>query len=185
MTNPDLISLLGARSVRTSEPDDSSDSPRVLGELLGFIPIYGPTISGQHHEPATSTQAEPSPAPEVEDEHPWSREKAKQIAYASIGLWGRRTIFNCRREWWDRLRAATTPEEKVTCERMINYISEAIGLHQHERGKALCENNTYADSPPTVPGNRDADDVDRWRNVSLAPVKISGRYVSGFQDPEQ
>lgn len=155
-------------------PESSNDDIFAPGELLGFIPVYGLSISGQHAVPPAPVETsadllkldggrQVQASEPANDEHPWSHEKAKQIAYASIGRWKPRTTFNRRREWWDRLRAATTPEEKVTCERMINYISEAIGLHHHERGRALCESNTYADSLPTVPGKRDADDVDRWR----------------------
>ena len=98
--------------------------------------------------------------------HPVSVDEARAFALRSVGLWTLRTIFKRRNQWWDHLRAATTPEEALTCQRMINAFSEAIGLHRHEEGKALAENNPYAASAwAGATGNVAPTEIDKWREV--------------------
>jgi len=103
--------------------------------------------------------------PESDDpRHPWPVEACRKMAYVSIGTWKIRTIYSRRNDWWDRLRAAATPEEKLTCERMINAFGEALGLHQHELGAKIAAQNPYLDADF---GSRAEDlekrAVDKWR----------------------
>lgn len=160
--SPNLAPLIDARFVRRLDTEIAVDR----SAIIGYIPVYKPIEAvipasldpaaavGPRHEAPTDNGGEPP--------HPWPVEDCRRRAYSAIGLWRLRTIYNCRRDWWDRLRAATTPEEKLTCERMINAFGEAIGLHQHERGARYSENNPFH-GESGEPYDPDARAVDRWR----------------------
>ena len=96
-------------------------------------------------------------APESVTEHPISDAAARIVCQHYVGL-GRfpRRFHACREAWWNRLRAAESPEERLTCERMINAVNEALGLHLHEKGAKLSERN-----------------MDRWRREDEAEMRAA------------
>lgn len=78
---------------------------------------------------------------EHEITHPVSREAARDRFRPLVGVLSDLTFVRLRDGWWDRLAAATSPEEKLTCERMIDAINIAYGLNMHERGAKIAEEN--------------------------------------------
>lgn len=136
---------------------------------LTYAGLYAPTV----RNPASAAPVPPPPptgtlgiaAPTTPDTgHPITVEDARAAAYVAIGMWRERRICNRRNDWWDRLRAATTPEEKLTCERMINAFGEALGLHRHEQGRAIAEKNPYLERIIVWPEDDiERRAVDKWR----------------------
>ncbi|WP_353429209.1 hypothetical protein [Paracoccus denitrificans] len=106
-------------------------------------------------------------------EHPISRGVAEAACRASVGF-GRfgRQFTEMVPVWWDRLRAAETPEERLTCERMINAINYALGLHRHELGARLAASNIErrdrenAAASAAAAAAEEAAAVERWRGFT-------------------
>lgn len=68
---------------------------------------------------------------------------AEAQARAQIGVGQFRSSFfsQKRSQWWDRLIAAKTPQDKLACQWMIDSFGFAFGLNEHERGAALAVQN--------------------------------------------
>ncbi len=106
-------------------------------------------------------------------EHPISRGAAEAACRASVGI-GRfgRQFTEMVPVWWDRLRAAETPEERLTCERMINAINYALGLHRHELGARRAASNVArrdrenAAESAAEAAAEEAAAVERWRGFT-------------------
>lgn len=156
---PEIVYLNGVRFVRTCEPQ--------RGEEFADAQIKALTGGAQVEvKPELQT---PAAEPEgwMGKPHPISREDATNFARRTVGIWKLRTVMVQRNGWWQKLRAAQTPEEKLTCERMITALSEAIGLHQHELGAQLCKDNPYtrsgAKSTEEERAERERREVNKWR----------------------
>lgn len=115
--------------------------------ICGVLPVYGPPDAGAPREG-----------------HPVSIEAARARTTGLVGIAPPRAFFKLRRQWWASLRAAKTPEEKLTCQRMIDGLSEAIGLLKHEGVPAMIRENwerytgsLYDEDTP------DRSTVDAWR----------------------
>lgn len=187
---PEIVYLNGARYVRASEPQRGEELPdgEIKAQTRGapaevrrrcddgvwrdvkagayivfeappeFVPLR---ISGQHEAPAAE------PEGWMGKPHPVSKQDATNFALRTVGTWRLRTVMVQRNDWWKKLRAAQTPEEKLTCERMITALSEAIGLHQHELGAQLCKDNPYTRSSRELTEEERAEqerrEVNKWR----------------------
>lgn len=94
--------------------------------------------------------------------HPVSLEAAKRLTMSQIGVSSDRSFQVQISAFWDKLRRATTPEEKLTCERMINALGLARGMSRHEEGSQIAAAN---DADRKRKGEEDAERraVDRWR----------------------
>lgn len=73
--------------------------------------------------------------------HPVDAAMARASARSLVGVGTPRGPVAARREWWDLLRRSETPEQRLTCQRMIDALGEAIGLQDWAAGRALCERN--------------------------------------------
>lgn len=187
---PEIVYLNGVRFVRTCEPqrgeeladaqikaltsgapvevkrscDDGVWRDVKAGAYIVFEapPEFVPLgIRGQHDAPAAE------PEGWMGKPHPVSKQDATNFALRTVGTWRLRTVIKLRNDWWQKLRAAQTPEEKLTCERMITALSEAIGLHQHELGAQLCKDNPHTRSDREVTeeerAERERREVNKWR----------------------
>ncbi len=156
---PEIVYLNGVRFVRTCEP--------LRGAELADAQIKALT-GGAQVEVKPELQA-PAAEPEgwMGKPHPVSKQDATNFALRTVGTWRLRTVIKLRNDWWQKLRAAQTPEEKLTCERMITALSEAIGLHQHELGAQLCKDNPHTRSDREVTeeerAERERREVNKWR----------------------
>lgn len=180
---PEIVYLNGVRFVRTCEPQRGEEfADAQIKALTRGAPVevkrscddgvwrdvklaaFEPRplrISGQHDAPAAE------PEGWMGKPHPVSKQDATNFALRTVGIWKLRTVIKLRNDWWQKLRAAQTPEEKLTCERMITALSEAIGLHQHELGAQLCKDNPHtrsgAKSTEEEQAERERREVDKWR----------------------
>jgi hypothetical protein len=154
--------FLGVARVRQSEIDARA---ALSGELLRQL------TEGEPVEVKFARRSVPVVDPDAEGwmgkPHPVSKQDATSFARGTVGLWKLRTVINQRNDWWNKLRAARTPEERLTCERMINALSEAIGLHQPELGAQLFQDNPYSATGRTSTedeiAERERREVDKWR----------------------
>ncbi len=76
--------------------------------------------------------------------HPVDAAMARASARSLVGVGALRGPVAARREWWDLLRRSETPEQRLTCQRMIDALGIAIGLQDWAEGRALCERNRAA-----------------------------------------
>lgn len=147
MIKRDFEALEAARDVSVNEPEAEQR-------------VYFPRPVRSYVDPARFTR------------HPISQGEADDACRHYVGI-GRfpyhlRDILPV---WWGKLRAADTPEEKLTCERMINAINEAKGLHLHGLGSRIVEKNKEqwdtesAASSAAEIAAEEAAAIDRWRGV--------------------
>lgn len=102
-----------------------------------------------------------SPGQFDEIAHPVDRSLAEDSARSLVGIGNERGPYRARREWWDLLRRSETPEQRLTCQRMIDALGIAIGLQDWAEGRALCERNrAHADTAATH--EREAAAVAEW-----------------------
>lgn len=105
-------------------------------------------------------------------QHPISEAEAQNACRCDIGL----TRFPRRLRdylpiWWAKLCASETPEEMLTCERMINAINVCIGLHSYELGRKIAEanverqNRENAEESAATRAAAEAAAIDRWRRI--------------------
>lgn len=69
--------------------------------------------------------------------HPVDVAMARASARSLVGLGTPRGPVAARREWWDLMRLSETPEQRLTCQRMIDALGEAIGLQDWAEGQAV------------------------------------------------
>ena len=140
---PVLTQMIGVRFVRASEPDGLERTQELLikdltdGQVMWFVPICQASHTDQAAPASDCAAPEPPSAPTYPDwidSHPVSAETAR--AFVSKGLGGVKdwTMWRLRRDWWDLLDAASTPEERLTCQRMIDALGEDIGRRKAARG---------------------------------------------------
>ncbi|WP_312531262.1 hypothetical protein [Paracoccus sp. (in: a-proteobacteria)] len=150
MDQPDLVPLMGAFFVQASEEVVvmKSQDPAPAEPLISM------------HDPDSIQQ------------HPVSEGEAQEVCNQFIGLGGARgyTIWtDCLPAWWSRLRSAPTPDEKLTCERMINALNRAAGMHQMERAARLAASNQQRrtaqrnQEAAARKASEEAAAIDRWR----------------------
>ena len=156
---PEIVYLNGVRFVRTCEPQRGKElADAQIKALTRGAPVE---VKPELQPPAAE------PEGWMGKPHPISREDATNFARRTVGIWKLRTVMVQRNGWWQKLRDAQTPEEKLTCERMITALSEAIGLHQHELGAQLCKDNPHtrsgAKSTEEERAERERREVDKWR----------------------
>ncbi|RNF35066.1 hypothetical protein A7A09_008880 [Paracoccus methylarcula] len=116
--------------------------------------------------------------PEAITEHPITESDARTICRSYVGMgcearFRQRHIHEnfrrCREAWWDCLRAASAPEVRLSCERMINNINLALGLHLHDQGAELARRNHEQREREKEASHRaaveaaEAAAIDRWR----------------------
>lgn len=100
------------------------------------------------------------------DSHPVSTELARESADAHVGVSDLRHLMRWRRKWWDLLRSPISAEECLTCERMINAISVAIGMSQPDRARKLRDINQAKRQRQEVADRAaaEADAVAAWQD---------------------
>lgn len=113
-------------------------------------------------------QSKPSPPAIAE---PITVDEAKNFAMSLLGTMGERDVGRMRQACWHHLIASSTPEQRLSCERMINALGMAIGMTRHEQAaRIIAENRAARDA------KREADwkqyQLDRWRNF---PAGASGQ----------
>ena len=96
------------------------------------------------------------------DAHPVSVAAVAAICDPLIGMIRPFTLHRWRLAWWDALRGASTPEEKLTCERMLDRISVTIGLCEPEKGAAMARQNREIRDQASI-AEADAAALERWR----------------------
>lgn len=97
----------------------------VTDELIGYIPVYRSPLP-HPDQPPTSEIAQPR-YPGWITTHPLPKEAARKFARNACEAWPKGQLHRHLRDWMDLLRAAATPDEQLTCERMIAGLGEAIG----------------------------------------------------------
>lgn len=101
--------------------------------------------------------------------HPVDAAMARASARGLVGVGTPRGPVAARREWWDLLRRSETPEQRLTCQRMIDALGEAIGLQDWAEGRALCERNrAHADA--AAAHEREAAAIAEWADLAVMPV---------------
>lgn len=156
---PEIVYLNGVRFARVSEPQPGEeDQEALIRTLTRGAPIE---VKPGFQPPATDAEGW------MGKPHPVSKQDAINFARSTVGSWRLRTVISQRNDWWNKLRAARTPEEKLTCERMITALSEAIGLHQHDLGAQLFKDNPHNRSSrePTEEELAESErrEVNKWR----------------------
>lgn len=108
--------------------------------------------------------------PESFPRHPISVDEANKACLRHVGLGKRGNRFTeVLPLWWDALRAADSPEARLTCERMIDAINRAYGMDRHVIGARIAAENIAwrdqdnADRAAAEAAAADAAAVDRWR----------------------
>lgn len=160
MSDPDLVPLLGARFVRSSEKD-------IVSSLIQNDSTPAET------DACASAGAQPSMSdPNSFTQHPISQDAAFDLCERLVGI-GRPSRYHrwvdCLPVWWERLRNAPTAEEKLTCERMINALNRAAGMHVMEYAARLVARNKaridreQADKAAAEKAAEEAAAIDRWR----------------------
>ncbi|MDS9467329.1 hypothetical protein RGQ15_07045 [Paracoccus sp. MBLB3053] len=114
-------------------------------------------------------------------QHPISERAAWDLCGPFVGLvrcsWRIRRsdhyVFDeAIKAWWGRLRSSRLPEERLSCERMINALSLANGLDQHKRGADLTAENVKhftslrREAAQARREQEEAACVDAWRGFS-------------------
>ena len=117
-------------------------------------------------------------SPEEVTNHPISAADAHKLCQHHVGVGGFRRdmmFFKARDAWWNQLRTAETPELRLSCERMIDAINFAVGLHRHELGASIAEENRERrrlEVEAAEAARAEADEaaaVDRWRKIRTSP----------------
>lgn len=159
MSEPDLKPLTGARDV--GAPTANVETERVIKNLTARQPSQAHAIGRRGRDrlhPSAFTQ------------HPIAQGEAYTICDQYVGLARYSLLFiEALPLWWDKLRVAQSPEEKLTCERMINAINRADGLNRHERGARIAAKNIErrdaedAAASAAEAAAAEAAAIDRWR----------------------
>lgn len=143
MSDDTFQAFSGACKVRKSEPEAPARSALIA-------PPASDSLSARHRIPG---------------EHPVSVADAYAYFQAMIGEARDSTFRRAVSLWWERLIAAETPEEKLTCERMIRAGYTSFGWHQWEHGRDLTEKNRLQREEERAVEAIAAEQraIDRWR----------------------
>lgn len=160
MNAPDLKPIIGACSMRISEENT----------------VTNLTVDQEADAAATAPVAEDGLVslkdPDSIMRHPISQGEAHDICDRMVGIGNFRAYHrwtDALPVWWDRLRSAPTPEERLTCERMINALNRAAGMHMTERSTKLIARNRQRwdeEGEAAAAAEKLAEEaaaIDRWR----------------------
>ncbi|ABL68460.1 hypothetical protein OC539_25400 [Paracoccus denitrificans] len=175
MDEPDLKPLMGARLARTSE-----------------VIERGNAMTAQDTDNwAADEAAERDPSddlgrlfPREGVQHPISESAAWALCAPFVGLvrcnWRVKRVDTdlfeqAIKTWWECLRKARLPEERLTCERMINALGLANGMDNRARASELAAENVerfmaHRKEMARVRSERkEAACVDAWRDFRSVP----------------
>ena len=160
MSGPDLKPLLGAVFARPSEDFIMTNSIQ-NNETDAMASTAAPAEKQiSMRDPDTITQ------------HPISQGAAHDLCQRYVGIGAPRRYrrwIDCLPVWWERLRSAPTPEEKLSCEHMINALNRAAGMHLMEHAARIAVRNKEriereeAEESAAEKAAEAAAAIDRWR----------------------
>lgn len=116
--------------------------------------------------------------------HPWSAQYVHSTVRPLVGVVSEAALHRRRREAWACLRAATSPEERLSWQRMIDQLGRAIGWADHGLGRKICADNLErAERDRAEEAERAA--VDAWRLPANAMLSVPARPVRVSDQEEQ
>lgn len=148
-------------SVRAAS-SDLPDPERIISTAGPAAPITQGAMTMTALDNGAFGPDAPAVRPGALDQNPVSMADAYAHYEPLIGQAGDRTFMKLVSQWWDCLIAAETPEEKLTCERMIRAGYVSFGWHQWKRGRDLAEANRVRSEEHSAALMRESA-LARWR----------------------
>lgn len=101
--------------------------------------------------------------------------EAREFVQGMLGAVSEHRLCVARNQCWAKLIAATTAEQRLSLERLINALSEGLGMLRHEEAAAIIQRNIAATEARHKKRMADCA-LDRWRYFT--PKSVTDRMIN-------